>query len=127
MIEKKTPSFDFTTQIMRIAGKDKETPENTKEIQSIKSASKLAAKVAQKKIEREIADKYRREIIENIKTSERLRSELLKGVRAGKTVEELFLKAIECISLMTSEKGFYTQIYGDITNRRDNVRTSKLA
>lgn len=119
MIEHKSHSFDITAQIMRIAGGNKEPSENAKEIQDIKPAAKLVAKAAQKKEEREIADKYRREIIENIKTSERLRIELLKGVRTGKPIEGLFLKAIECISLMTSEKGFYTQIYGDITNKRE--------
>ena len=115
MIEKKDLSFDFMAQILRIAGVDKEQPKNIKKFQGIKPATKLATKATRKKEEREIADKYRREIIENIKTSEHLRTELLKGVREGKPIKELFFKAIECISLMTSEKGFYTQIYGDVT------------
>lgn len=123
MIEDKSPSFDITAQIMRIAGGDNEPLENAKQIQGIKPAAKLAAKAAQKKEEKETADKYRCEIIENIKTSERLRIELLKGVKAKRSIEELFLIAIKCISLMTSEKGFYTQIYGDVTNRRENAKS----
>lgn len=50
----------------------------------------------------------------NIKTSGELRTQLLKGARAGEPPVLLLLKAVECISLMTSDKLFYSQIEGDI-------------
>lgn len=50
---------------------------------------------------------------ENIKRSEQLQSEILKGVKAGEDVYSLFLKAAKAISLMTSNSVFYSQIEGD--------------
>lgn len=50
----------------------------------------------------------------NIRTSESLQTEILKGARAGDPVELLFLKAVECISCMTSDKLFYNQIEKDL-------------
>lgn len=46
----------------------------------------------------------------NVKTSEALRAEILKGENAGEDVGILFLKAAKAISLMTGDSGFYTQI-----------------
>jgi hypothetical protein len=51
---------------------------------------------------------------ENIKKSEKLRTEILKGVRAGQDIIPLFLKAVETISLMASDVAFYNQIKDDI-------------
>ena len=50
---------------------------------------------------------------ENIKTSSQLQTEILKGIKAGEDVYSLFLKAAKAISLMTSNKLFYTQIEAD--------------
>ena len=44
---------------------------------------------------------------EAIIKSGQLTSEITKGIRAGEKLENLFLKAIECISLMTGDKLFY--------------------
>lgn len=52
---------------------------------------------------------------ENIKRSETLQQEILKGVILGEDVCSLFLKAAEAISLMTSNTVFYKQI-------EDNLR-----
>lgn len=51
---------------------------------------------------------------ENIKTSSRLQTEILKGIKAGEDVYSLFLKAAKAISLMTSNTVFYSQIEADI-------------
>ena len=50
---------------------------------------------------------------ENIKRSEQLQSEILKGIKAGEDVYSLFLKAAKAISLMTSNSVFYSQIEDD--------------
>lgn len=46
----------------------------------------------------------------NIKRSETLRTEILKGVSAGEDIQSLFLKAAECISRMTGDSVFLDQI-----------------
>lgn len=51
---------------------------------------------------------------ENIKTSSQLQTEILKGLKAGEDVYSLFLKAAKAISLMTSNRLFYSQIEADI-------------
>ncbi len=50
----------------------------------------------------------------NIKESETLQTELLKGVKAGEATHTLLLKACKAISLMTGNKVFYNQIEADI-------------
>ena len=51
---------------------------------------------------------------ENIIKSDTLRTEILKGVKSGQDITDLFLKAVETISLMTSDTVFYNQIKEDI-------------
>ena len=53
---------------------------------------------------------------ENIRRAGSLRTEILKATAAGTDTTTLFLKAAECISLMTGDTVFYSTI-------RDNVRT----
>ena len=55
-----------------------------------------------------------REYQQNIRISESLQTEILKGVRAGEPVELLFLKAVDCISRMTSDNLFHTQVKEDL-------------
>lgn len=50
---------------------------------------------------------------ENIKTSSQLQTDILKGVKAGESVYNLFLKAVKAVSLMTSNSLFYSQIEAD--------------
>lgn len=51
---------------------------------------------------------------ENIRKSEQLQSEILKGARAGADIYGLFLKAGEVISRMTSNTLFLSQLEADI-------------
>ena len=55
-----------------------------------------------------------REYQNNIRRSGSLRSEILKGVKAGESTQLLLLKAVECISCMTGDKLFYSQIDGGL-------------
>lgn len=50
----------------------------------------------------------------NIRKSEQIQTEILKGVGAGEDIYRLFLKAVEAISLMTSNTLFKSQIERDI-------------
>lgn len=50
----------------------------------------------------------------NIKRAGQLRTDIRKGVRAGEAPQALFLKAVECIALMTGEKLFYDQTLADL-------------
>lgn len=51
---------------------------------------------------------------DNIKLSGQLQTEILKGVKAGTDITDLFLKACKAISLMTSNSVFYTQTEADL-------------
>ena len=51
---------------------------------------------------------------ENIKRSGQLQTDILKGVQAGEDIYSLFLKAVQAISCMTSNKTFYSQLEEDI-------------
>lgn len=51
---------------------------------------------------------------ENIKRSGQLQTDILKGARAGEDIYSLFLKAVQAISLMTSNTVFYSQLEEDI-------------
>lgn len=50
---------------------------------------------------------YYNKIINNIKVSERLRSEINLDIKAGKEPKEILDKALRCISLMVDDKTFY--------------------
>jgi hypothetical protein len=50
----------------------------------------------------------------NIRRSGELRADIIRGVKAGESIYSLFLKAVECISNMTGEALFNTQIEKDL-------------
>ena len=50
----------------------------------------------------------------NIKASGTLRTGIIKGARAGENITTLFLSAVKCISLMTGDTVFYSQIEEDM-------------
>ena len=51
---------------------------------------------------------YRKQI-ENIRKSEQLRAEILKGLSGREDIYTLFLKATKCIELMIGDTTFYIQ------------------
>lgn len=55
-----------------------------------------------------VAGVYKRQQ-ENIHKEKGLRTEITKGIQAGQSTYRLLLKAMECISLMTGDGGFYSQ------------------
>ena len=77
-------------------------------------AAQLKMKYDREQAEHERNLSIYREYQSNIKNAGELRTEILKGARAGEPAVGLLLKAVKCISLMTSDGLFYSQIEGDI-------------
>ena len=59
-------------------------------------------------LQERVAGVYRKQQ-ENIRKAGGLRTEITKGIQAGQSTYRLLLKAMECISLMTGDGGFYSQ------------------
>lgn len=76
-------------------------------------AKKLYLDTQREREERQRILEIYRTYQENIKTSSRLQAEILKGLKAGEDVYILFLKAAKAISLMTSNRLFYSQVEAD--------------
>lgn len=53
-------------------------------------------------------------ITKNIKVSEALRVEILKGAQAGDDIEIILEKALRCIYLMTDDRPFYEQAIAEL-------------
>ena len=66
------------------------------------------------KAEKERALAVYREYQKNIKLSGQLQTDILKGAKRGEDIYSLFLKAVQAISLMTSNTVFYNQLNYDI-------------
>lgn len=109
----KTPSEPFLED-----GRYKTPPEEENalqgQIEGLQGISNLQREADSIKEERERAKAVYREYQKNIKTSGQLQTALLKGTRQGEDIYSLFLKAVKAISLMTSNKAFYSQIEDDI-------------
>lgn len=66
------------------------------------------------KAEKERALAVYGEYQKNIKLSGQLQTDILKGAKLGEDIYSLFLKAVQAISLMTSNTVFYNQLNDDI-------------
>ena len=65
----------------------------------------------------------------NIKLSERLTTEILKGLAEGESITSLFLKAVKAIGLMTNDNVILAQtesdletIYGDVLEQQEPLQ-----
>ena len=74
----------------------------------------LQRKADQNKAEKDRNLEVYRTYQENIKRSGQLQTDILKGVQAGEDIYSLFLKAVQAISCMTSNKTFYSQVEADL-------------
>lgn len=61
---------------------------------------------------------------ENIKATETLQAEILKGVAAGEDLHQLFLKAAKALSLTISNDLFYSQIERDLAAQMERKRNA---
>lgn len=77
-------------------------------------AGRLLAQYKQEQAEHERTLAIYRGYQHNIKESGGLRADILKGTKAGEPPVALLLKAVKCISLMTGDTVFYSQLEGDI-------------
>ena len=74
----------------------------------------LQGKADTNKEEKERALAVYREYQKNIILSGQLQTDILKGAKRGEDIYSLFLKAVQAISLMTSNTVFYSQLNDDI-------------
>lgn len=88
----------------------KTAPEATGEAIEGKALISLAR---EKEDRQRLADAYKT-YQDNIRKSGSLRTDILKGVQAGEPAQKLLLKAVECISRMTGDTLFYSQIEKDL-------------
>ena len=62
---------------------------------------------------------------DNIKATETLQAEILKGVAAGEDIYQLFLKAVKALSLTVSNDLLYTQAERDLAARMERKRDAE--
>lgn len=93
-----------------------EPPEASQEAQAQQQRSFSLDRAAEER--RRVSEAYKRQA-EAIRKSERLRTEITKGIKRGEPVQLLFLKALECVSVATGDTVFldqnresYIAIYG---------------
>lgn len=72
---------------------------------------------AQEQADREKAANVYREYQNNIRLAGSLKTEIIKGSKAGDPLEDLLLKAVKCISVMTADDLFYRLIERDLKAR----------
>ena len=84
------------------------------QLDSLQGIPILQRKADANEAEKERAREAYREYQNNIKVSSQLQTDILKGVKQGENIYSLFLKVVQAISLMTSNKVFYSQLEGDI-------------
>lgn len=122
-----TKLFNIPTDSQKTPAKDFKG-ENTLESNANKRRGSSAEDTGIKKLQREIDQaqslKYQaliihREYQKNIKVSEQLQTEIIKGLQSGEDIYNLFLKAMKSISLMICNDVQYTmaeqyirEIYG---------------
>lgn len=79
-------------------------------------AGRLLTQYEQEQAEHERILAVYKEYQHNIKESGDLRTAILKGAKVGEPPVALLLKAVKCISLMTGDTVFYSQLEGDIVS-----------
>ncbi len=92
----------------------KDTPKTESSLNGLTGENKGIAKL-QREADRNLSEKEQalavyKEYQQNIKLSEQLQTEILKGAEQKEDIKILFLKAIKAISLMTGNNYFYSQL-----------------
>lgn len=111
--QEKQPSTTPTEPLLE--GEEYKTAEQEHALKrQIEGLGSLQRKANQNKAKADQTLEVYRAYQENIKRSEQLQTDILKGVQAGTDIYSLFLKAVQAISCMTSNGLFYSQLEGDI-------------
>lgn len=82
--------------------------------QATDGAGKLLTAYQQERADHERIMRVCQDYQRNTLRAEKLTTAILKGARAGESITALLLKAGECISLMTGDSVFYSQLEEDI-------------
>ena len=82
--------------------------------EGLQGIGRLQREADQNKAEKDRILAIYQEYQRNIASSGQLQTEILKGAKAGEDIYSLFLKAVQAISLMTSNTVFYSQLNDDI-------------
>jgi len=102
---------DFT-KLNNLASEESEPKTSPKEpLESVNFTPSQLGKISE---ERERLRQAYKDYQENIKNSSDLRISILKGLKAGKPLEVLFLEAVKCISCMTGDTVIFTQSKRDL-------------
>lgn len=94
--------------------REEKAPETATEAQEEEIGSPAVIKLQREQEEHRRNLEIYREYQNNIKQSEGLRTDIMRGVKAGEAPQALLLKAVKCISLMTGDNLFYSQIEQDL-------------
>lgn len=82
--------------------------------EGLQGIGRLQREADQNKAEKDRILAIYQEYQRNIASSGQLQTEILKGAKAGEDIYSLFLKAVQAISLITSNTHFYSQLEADI-------------
>lgn len=105
------PRSPFKDIDIEIITEEDTEPNKGKKISNIgQNTANLLTQYQREQREFDRAREVYRDYQDNIKVSEILRGEILKGVNTGQPIEPLFLKACEIVSKMTGDRSFYSQI-----------------
>ena len=100
--------------LLAYAAAQKKTPEQTPPAELKPEYKPLERSQQQDREAAERAREVYRTYQDNIKLSGELQTAILKGLKSGADITDLFLKACKAISLMTSNGVFYTQTEADL-------------
>lgn len=67
------------------------------------------------------AEQICKERAEDIRQSELIRADIIKGITAGRPTGELLIQAAEVITLFTHDKAFYTHIKNGVTGQQSKT------
>lgn len=103
------------TEPLNGGGESKTAQEQEKPVERLtEGLGRLQREADAKKQEIDRSLAIYREYQQNIKTSGQLQTDIIKGAKAGEDIYSLFLKAVQAISLMASNKLFYSLLEADI-------------
>lgn len=115
-------ALDFSKEFKKLydlkpsAGTEKHIRQPTAE--ELQPKSNLQREIDERAEAHQRAAAVYREYQKNIKASEQLQAEILKGIKAGTPEHILLLKAVQAIALMTSNKAFNTVVSREISTKQ---------
>lgn len=100
----------FSEDRIKLPIQEETAPEAPQRAQEEGIGERATVKLNREQEDRKRTEEVYRKYQQNIKRSEVLRAEIMKGVNNGEPPLALLLKASKCISLMTGDTLFYNHI-----------------